>query len=189
MENEIWKNVKGYEGIYEISNMGRLKSHYTVGRKSHGDKSFEKIIKPAKCTNGYLEYHLCKKGKRKVVLAHRLVAEHFIDNPNNLPQVNHIDEDITNNCVENLEWVTPKQNANHGTRNERCANAQKIKVVQLDLEGNFIRLWNGFKDIERELNVGCENIIRVCKGKYKTSCGYIWKYYDDYLNMITLGEV
>lgn len=98
---EQWKKITNTN--YEISNFGRLMRN-------------NKIIKPVKCSNGYLEYFLWKDGKRSVYLAHRLVAKYFIPNPNNLPQINHKDENIQNNNINNLEWCTSKYNANYGSR-------------------------------------------------------------------------
>lgn len=166
---EIWKDIKDYEGLYQISNFGRLRKV----------KNKIQIIKPTKCTNGYLEYALWKNGKRKVFLAHRLVAEYFIDNTNNFPEINHIDENIENNIVSNLEWVTSKYNANYGTRNIKCreANRKNFKrVIQYDLENNIIKQFECINDAAKSVNGDCSFISRVCKGKQKTAYGYIWKF-------------
>lgn len=180
LEGEIWKEIDGYDGFYEISNFGRCKTHRAKEAR---------LLKPVKCTNGYLEYQLSKNGKRKCHLVHRLVAQAFIPNPENKKEVNHIDECITNNIVSNLEWVTPKENCNYGTRNIRVAEKISIKVVQLSLDGELIKVWNSLSEAERNLGADRSSIIRVCKGKQKTCIGYRWLYYEDYLNMVTLGEV
>ena len=178
---EIWKEVKDFEGIYEISNYGRLKSKDRYVSRGRNTIRFSKgkIIKPVICRNGYLEYQLRKDGKRKVFLAHRLVAETFISNPKNLPQINHLDENITNNNVTKLQWCTAQENANYGTRNKRAKisnrNQQKA-VLQLDLDGEYINEFECIGDASRAINGDISAIIRVCKGKNKTAYGYIWKY-------------
>lgn len=166
---ELWKDIKDYEDLYQISNLGRLRKI----------KNKIQIIKPIKCTNGYLEYALWKNGKRKVFLVHRLVAQYFIDNKNNLPEVNHIDENIENNSVINLEWITSKDNANYGTRNIKCreANRKNFKrVIQYDLENNIIKQFECISDAAKSVNGDSSFISRVCKGKQKTAYGYIWKF-------------
>lgn len=186
-EKEVWKDIEGYDGFYKISNLGRCKSHHALGSGKYTSEG--RILKPFKCTNGYLEYQFRKNGKRKCHLAHRLVAQAFILNPNNKPEVNHKDEDITNNTVTNLEWVTSKENVNYGTRNIRVGNKLSKKVVQLTTDGKLVKIHSGLQKAGEEMNVDCTGIIRVCKGKQKTSKGFKWMYYTDYLNKITLGEV
>ena len=125
---EIWKNIQGYEGLYQISNLGRVKSlHYNK----------EKILKPNKYGAGYYGVALSKNNKHKRYSIHRLVAIAFIPNPNNLPQVNHKDEDKTNNRVDNLEWCTNEYNMNYGTRNER-ANEKISETVRKKFENGYI---------------------------------------------------
>ena len=113
---EIWKDIKGYEGIYQVSNFGRIKSSYT-----------KRILKGGKNKAGYLLVGLYKQGVLSRKSIHRLVAEAFIPNPDNKPEVNHIDENKTNNMVSNLEWMTAKENINHGTRNERSNITRSIQ--------------------------------------------------------------
>lgn len=162
---EIWKDIEGYEG-YQISNMGNVKSLGNDKAKK------EKILKPAKHRCGYLKVNLCKQGKTKTHLIHRLVALHFIQNPNNLPFINHRDEDKTNNAVQNLEWVTPKQNINYGTRNQRVA--EKLSKQVLCVETN--KIYPSVNEVERQLGFSNGNIVNVCKGKFKTAYGFHWKY-------------
>lgn len=184
---EIWKEIKGYNGFYEISNLGNCKTHYAKGNGKY--IKVGRVIKPVKCTNGYLEYQLSYNGIRKCHLIHRLVAEAFIENPKNKPEVNHKDEDIMNNNVDNLEWVTSKENANYGTRNIRVAEKLGIAVAKLDEKYNLLHIYDSLAMAANEHNVDSSAIIRVCKGKQKTSIGYKWMYYNDYLDMITRREV
>ena len=159
---EIWKDIKNYEGLYQISNLGRVKSLW-YGR--------EKILIPVKLKNGYLRVILCKNGILKTYYVHRLVAEAFLDNPNNLPQVNHKDENKQNNNVENLEWCTNEYNINYGTRTERCSK----KVYQYTIDNILIKKWNSIAECERN---GFKHslIIYCCQGKRKTHKGFKWSY-------------
>ena len=170
MIKEIWKPIEGYPD-YEVSNMGRVKS-LKFGK--------EKILKGVKDKNGYLIVDLYKEGKQKHYLIHRLVASAFIDNPNNLPQVNHIDEDKTNNRVENLEYCDSSYNTNFGTRTERIVKANSIPILQFTKSGEFVKKWNNAKEVERDLEISSSNIYKCCKGKLKSIGGYEWGYADDY---------
>ena len=184
---EIWKDIEGYKGFYKISNMGNC---MTFRKKGSGKYiPFGRLLTPVTCTNGYLEYQLSMNGKRKCHMAHRLVAQAFIPNPENKPEVNHKDENIQNNCIDNLEWMTSKENANYGTRNKRVSEKISVAVVQLDINNNLIKIHNSLTKAGLEMGVGEECISRVCKGKQKLSKGYKWIYYTDYLDMITRGEV
>lgn len=121
MDKEVWKDVKGYEGLYQVSNLGRVRSldHIdTLGRHRK-----ERILAGGLGSEGYLTIILCRDGKHKTHIIHRLVAQAFLDNSDNLPQVNHKDEDKTNNVVSNLEWCTAAYNMNYGTRNKRARKA------------------------------------------------------------------
>lgn len=166
---EVWKDIKGYEGVYQISNFGRLKKYYKYTKQ-------EKIIKPMVCTNEYLVACLYKNAKQKKILIHRLVAESFIPNPDNLPCVNHKDETKTNNNVDNLEWCTYKYNANYGTVKERQRNTKCIAVSQYTINGEFIKTWRSGMEAERNLSILSECIGRCCKGKQQTAGGFVWKY-------------
>lgn len=176
---EIWRDIEGYEDFYQISSIGRIRSKdrylKTCGNGLRYAKG--KIIKPVVCTNGYCEVHLRKDKKREVRLLHRVVAKAFIPNPDSLPEVNHKDENIKNNSVENLEWCTSKYNANYGNRNKKMVeNMKKVSINQYDKDGNFIKTWDSIIVACRELGADASSIIRVCKGKQKTAVGYIWKY-------------
>jgi len=123
---EVWKNIKGYEGSYQVSNLGRVKSlERAVALKNGSERHLkERILKPSTNRYGYLQALLCNgSGKVKTLLVHRLVCEAFYENPENKPCVNHIDENRTNNVASNLEWCTVKENNNHGTHNARVAKA------------------------------------------------------------------
>ena len=169
---EIWKDVKDYEGLYQVSNWGRVKS-FKFGK--------ERILKQFTNNDGYLQVHLCKNGKLKTFLVHRLVAEAFLDNPNNLPQVNHKDENPQNNNVENLEFCSAKYNTNFGTRNKRISdkntNGKLSKpVLQFTLDGQFVKEWPSVRQAEREGGFNQSHITDCCKGKIKTHKNFIWKY-------------
>ena len=147
------KNIKGYEGLYGITSCGKVWSYKN-----------EKFLKPGVCTNGYLFVCLCKDGKVKSYRLHRLVAEAYLPNPGNLPDVDHIDNDKTHNYVNNLQWITHKEN---------CRKSNNKPILQFDLDGNFIREWECAADVGKEVN---GNICNCLKGKLKSAFGYIWKY-------------
>jgi hypothetical protein len=175
---EIWRDIEGYEGLYQVSNMGRVKSLERNVVKGKGGlyKIEEKILKSGKHSGGYLYVCLYNEGKIKYYTIHRLVANAFIPNPNNFPQVNHKDEDKTNNRVENLEWCDRKYNCNYGTHNERMAKSRSKPVLQFTKEGYFIKKWESAKEVERELGISNSNITACCKGKIKTAYGFVWMY-------------
>ena len=171
---EIWKDIKDYEGLYQVSNWGRVKS------LNYNGTGKQRLMTPVKTKKGYLLVHLSKNGESKTCRVHRLVAEAFLPNPNNLPQVNHIDENKENNRVDNLEWCTPKYNCNHGTHNEKVAkantNGKKSKIVlQLSLSGDIIREWPSTAECGRN-GFNFSNVAACCRGKIKSAYGYIWKY-------------
>lgn len=176
---EIWKPILETDGIYEISNLGNIRSIDRYAKVCGGGQRLVKgkIKKPVKCTNNYLELQASVHGKRKLFLVHRLVAQYFIPNPNNYPEVNHKDENPQNNSVDNLEWCTPKYNCNYGTRNQKCMEKVIKKAVnQYNLDGTFIRRFEMVVDAARQLDIDSSQIIRVCKKKNKTAGGYLWEY-------------
>lgn len=156
------KDVKGYEGLYAVTSCGKV--------WSYKNKMF---LKPGVRKKGYLYVNLWKDGGYKTKQIHRLVAEAYIPNPENLPQINHKDENKANNCLQNLEWCDNKYNANYGTRNERRSDKLKKTVIQYDLDGNFIKEWKSATDVGREVRFG---IYQCVNGKRKTAFGYIWRY-------------
>lgn len=178
---EVWRDVKDYEGLYQVSNLGRV-----IGLKSG------KIIKPS-LVNGYHRISLCKQNIVKNVLIHRLVAEAFVFNPDNKPYVDHINTNRTDNRVFNLHWVSKKENNNNpltkkkyseihiGSKNKQYGNIGKFNhrsksVLQYDLNDNFIKEWECCMDIQRELGVNHCNISNCCSGRIKSAGGYVWKY-------------
>lgn len=193
---EIWKPVKGYEELYEVSNKGRVKRLERDIICKNGVKRHikERILKSHKNSQGYLTVNLCDKQ----VLVHCLVAEAFIPNPENKPQVNHKDEDKTNNCVENLEWMTAKENCNYGTRNERVGKASgkarknhvalSKPVAQYTKDGVLIKVWPSAREAGRKLELSQGNISSAARGEYKTSGDFIWKYVEDSNQLNTLED-
>lgn len=172
MNNEVWKDIKDYEGHYQVSDKGRVKS--IKFRK-------EIIMKPERNKSGYLAIGLRKNGEHKLFKVHRLVAIAFIPNPDNLPQVNHKDENKENNSVENLEWCDSKYNINFGIHNQRISekltNGKRSKpVLQFTKDGEFIQEWKSGHDVERNLGYNQRNISSCCLGKIKSAYGYVWKY-------------
>lgn len=165
--DEIWHDIEGYKGLYQVSNKGRVKS-LKWGK--------ERILRPGINSSGYLLVKLCKNGVGLYKFIHRLVAQAFIPNPENKPQVNHKDENKLNNCVDNLEWSTAKENSNYGSRNERVGDSQSKPILQYSKSGEFIREWKGASEVERVLSINNGNINSCCKGRYKSSGGFIWKY-------------
>ena len=163
---EIWHDIEGYEGLYQISNKGLVKS-LKWGK--------ERILRPGIDGYGYMFVCLCNDNVMKYFKLHRLVAIAFIQNPDNKPQVNHKDENKLNNCVENLEWMTYIDNCNYGSRNKRLSR----KILQYSKSGEFIREWQGALEVERVLKIAQPNITQCCKGKRKSSGGFVWKYKEE----------
>lgn len=181
--NETWKDIRGYEGIYQISNLGRIKSlvrvknNYDINTISLVKVTIpEKIRKPQLSKDGYYRVGLTKNKKQTYFQVHRLVAEAFIPNPDELPQVNHKDENKLNNCVENLEWCTSKYNANYGTRNER--QRKKLYKPVRCIETGII--YESLMSASDATGVNIGNLSSVCNNRvgYKTTGGYHWEYVD-----------
>ena len=207
---EEWKAIKGYEGLYEVSNLGRVKSiSYT---NQYGTFDRVVILKGWIC-EGYPCVQLTRNNEKKTFKIHRLVAETFISNPDNLPEVDHINTIRDDNRVENLRWVTHKENMNNEltklnigksvtnenngmygklhseeTKNKMSEIAKKgkdnpksIKVVQLDKNTNeLIKIWDSINEAQRKEGYQARCICACCKGKRKTHKGYKWMYYEDY---------
>ena len=179
---EIWKDKKDYEGLYQVSNLGRAKSldRYIKGKGHSLHLKKGRILKPMKDNNGYLKVRLYNGEKSKTFNLHRLVAEAFIPNPNNLPEVNHKNEIKTDNRVENLEWCDRKYNMTYGNR----LNNVKKPVIQYTLDGEFVREWESAKQAEREGGFNQGSICMCCRGNSKYHKGFKWSYKkngEDYL--------
>ena len=170
MTKEIWRDIEGYEDLYQVSDQGRVKSLERKGRKS------ERILKPAFNGFGYLIVALCAGGKRKMYTVHRLVCKAFHDNPENKLDVNHINENKTDNRACNLEWSTRRENINHGTHNERSGKTRSKPVGQYTLDGELVKIWQSTKEVQRQAGFSQGNISRVACGKRKQAYGFIWKY-------------
>ena len=174
MNKEIWRDITGYEGYYQVSSEGRVKSLKRKGRKN------EYILRPVVTNCGYYQVGLRSGGKRKMFFVHRLVCEAFHENPDNKPQVNHVNEDKTDNRACNLEWSTRRENMNHGTRNSRAgkaiAKANSKQTGQYTLDMELIKVWPSAREAERKTGFDQSTISKVARGKYKQAYGYIWKY-------------
>lgn len=175
---EIWKNIKGYEGLYQVSSDGRVKSLERIIIKKDGRKFTvkERILKPIADRCGYQVVNLHTGGKQKKFAVHRLVCEAFCENPENKSEVNHINEDKTDNRACNLEWCTRRENVNHGTRNKRSGETQSKPVGQYTRSGELVKLWPSTIEAKRQAGFDCGQISRVANGKRKTHKGFIWKY-------------
>lgn len=179
---EIWKDIKGYEGFYQVSNLGNVKSlkrtWFSKDKKGNNKicSNNEKILKPSDNGCGYLVVNLSKNNKYKMFTVHKLVAVAFVLNDKKLKCINHKDENKKNNNCDNLEWCTHKYNNNYGDHNKKLSESKCFLIDQYDLEGNFIKTWLGMRNIERELGIKNQGICSCCKGKLKTSGGYVWKY-------------
>lgn len=167
---EIWKDIDP-KGIYKISNLGRVRT--TIRRGCTVE-----FLKPNLVKVGYYVVYLRWGGKVHCFSVHRLVAMAFIPNPNNYPEVNHKDEDKTNNRVDNLEWCTRLYNVRYGTGTERRADSSRRDVNQYDKQGNLIKCWHGVRKACAALGLDTSNIVQCCAGRAKTCGGFIWLYAD-----------
>jgi hypothetical protein len=176
-----WKDVVGYEGIYKVSRIGNVYSTYS-----------RRLLKPYIASDGYLRLNLCKNKKVKITMLHRIVAEAFIPNPNNLPVVNHIDGNKANPIADNLEWTTHSKNSAHAFAiglnhiSEKCRKAVSLiaaengakttskVVMQMDADGSVIKEFSSFREAARETNISRANILRACKSKDYSAGGFKW---------------
>ena len=178
---EIWKPIKGYEGIYEVSSYGRVRSLDRYIRKGNRPYCVKgRILKNMKGAYCYVNLHN-EDGTAKKHKVHRLVADVFVPNPCNLPQVNHKNENKMDNRAINLEWVTAQQNCNHGTRNQRMSEALKIQprckeVEQLTLDYQHVNTFPSIKGAARLTGIDHTCISLCCRGKTKSAGGYRWKF-------------
>lgn len=174
--------IKGYEGLYSISREGVVKFHNKVKGATGDNFVPEGILRQQKKRGGRLVAKLLKNGKAKYWQVHRLVALHFIPNPENKPQVNHIDGNPSNNHVTNLEWATPSENVNHAFRIGLMKGVkgkdrwQSKPVVMLDLQGNELEKFESISQASKKFGYHKGNIISCCKGRYEQCYGFKWAY-------------
>lgn len=161
MNKEVWKDIKGYEGYYQISNFGNVRNFKL------------KLMKPHKTYRGYLRIGLTKDMVQTKFSIHRLVAEAFIPNPENKEYVNHIDGNKEFNCVLNLEWATHMENEIHAMSNGLKGYKP---VIQYDLNLNYVNEFDSIIDAHLRTNTNKSGISECCNGKQKTAGGYIWKF-------------
>lgn len=183
--SEIWKDIKGYEGRYQVSSTGKVRAlnfYREMGRI--------KELKLIKNSTGYYVVNLYNKGKSSIKHVHRLVAESFLPNPQNKPVVDHINTIPTCNTVENLRWVTQGENVRNEISHKRRIAAVRAKfqgktgieankhkkVFQYSLNGKFIKEWGCMSDASRALNVDSGGMSRCCKGTQTQANGFIWRY-------------
>ena len=169
---EIYKDIEGYAGLYQISNHGNVKSL---------NKRKGRMLKNTKDHFGYLRVNLYKDFKYKIHKVHRLVAQAFIPNPNNLTEINHKDEDKTNNKVDNLEWCTPKYNVNFGTAIQRRVENRDYKALATKLCKQVLcvetgKIYPSTMEVQRQFGFNNSGVSAVCLGKCKTYKGYHWEY-------------
>ena len=175
---EVWKDIKGYEGIYKVSNLGRI---YSVHRYNRGRIFGDKIKKPLVDNRSRYTVSLNKNGKYRIFVLARLVAEAFVENPNPkiYTEVNHLDENPANNRAENLEWCTHKYNCNYGTRIKRIKEKQNIAVLQFTLDGTFVAEYDSMHNAAKDLKADAGHICDCCLGNRSYAYGYFWRYKDD----------
>lgn len=169
MEEE-WRDVVGYEGRYQVSNLGRVGS---LPNRWH--RKFV-MLKTEIDYDGYERVNLVIDKHRKRCSVHRLVAEAFISNPQNLPIINHKDENPMNNCVDNLEWCTQKYNLNYGNCRRKQSDSRSVPVSQFSIDGHFVRRWKSAKEASKALGVDASAVTGCAKGKRRTHGGYVWRY-------------
>lgn len=187
LKNEEWKVIPDFDNIYYVSNYGRIMRlrHFRISKRynKNGKLYTAKILKACKNGQGYINTQLRHLDSSfETFKVHRLVAQAFIPNPENKPQINHKDGNKQNNRIDNLEWCTNGENGKHAwenglrRKNIGVLNKFSIPINQYDLDGNLIKEWYCINDISRELGISHGLITATCQGKQKTSHGFIWKY-------------
>ena len=188
--NEVWKPINGYEGKYEVSSLGSVRSldRYQQRKDYRSGKQYQTFKKGSlimlhQGKNGYMRAKIFdKKGNHKMALVHRLVAAAFIPNPNNLPEVNHKDEVKTNNRLENLEWCSGSYNKTYNNLQSRRYDSgggrRKRAVEQLTMDGQFIARHDSITKAAKAVGTSVAHIWNVCDGRQKSSCGYRWRYVE-----------
>ena len=196
LPNEVWKDIPNYEGLYQVSNLGRVKSlgrekEFGIGRY----KREPKILTPIKDGRGYYIVNLRKNNRPKVMLIHRLVAQVFIPNPNKFRCIDHINTIKSDNRAENLRWCTHSMNMRNPITKNRLDNLRQTycnepwyvekqrraqqtnkSVAKLDVDGNVLEIYYSISEAARQNNTSVQAVSRCCNGTVKTSNGYIWKF-------------
>lgn len=194
---EIWKDVVGYEGLYMVSNYGRIKTVerdcFVSGKNHHTLHINERILPVSKFKNGYLNRTLSKNGITKTYKVHRLVARAFLGEPLERQVVNHKDHNRSNNRLDNLEYVTHKENIkdmwefSHNTKIRETAKRtikfaiekNKKKVNQYSKDGTYIKTWESITDASIHTKANISHISQCCNGQRKSSGGYVWRFTDE----------
>lgn len=178
---EYWRDVKGYEGFYQVSNVGRIRSLDRIVNSNHSNKRKSKgrILKATKDRYGYLYVVFCVRNKRKTEKVHRIVANSFIQNPQNKEQVNHLNEIKTDNRVQNLEWATASENNNYGIGQIRRVEKRNKPTIQYSLDGELLKKWRSASDAGRTLGIDISGICKCCRGTLESIKGYRWSYWKD----------
>lgn len=170
----MWKEIPGFEGLYEVSTDGLVRSMDRISPHGHHLKG--KVLKQMTHNKGYLQVSLCKDGVVHQMLVHRLVAQVFIPNPKGLDFINHKDEDKSNNFVGNLEWCTQHYNNTYNGKMEKLAELKQKPVVQMNLDGSEVARFKSAAHAARSLNFDKARINHCCRGEAKTHHGFTWKY-------------
>lgn len=180
---EIWKDIKGYEGLYQISNLGRVRSLDHEVLQKHKSGGYAKriyqgrIMTPSQNGVGRMQVMLSKNGKHKGLIVHRTVAEYFVPNPHGYNIVNHINANPRDNRAANLEWCTQSHNIQWAYDMGTKVSAMNRRVAQYDLDGNLIKVWDSITEATMVVpGTYRSTIANVCKGKYKQAGGYKWEY-------------
>lgn len=181
---EIWKDIEGYEGMYQVSSMGRVRSLDRVKPNSGGQIAKGSLKKFGDNGNGYKTVNLYKNNKSCMKYVHRLVASAFIPNPNKFPIINHKDEDKSNNRHDNLEWCTQKYNANYGTHTRRVkesyiANGNNRPIDVYDMSGRFIKTYDCSNEVCKELDIKRRALYLSCQGVTKSCKGYRFAFHGE----------
>lgn len=169
---EIWKDIPGYENLYQVSNNGRIKSigHYTRNNINGGTRLTKGIVlSPYIMPNGYYQVQLSKKGKKEKHYVHRLVALAFLNNEKNMSDVNHIDGNKSNNFVENLEWCSHRDNQIHMVKSRMTKKACPVLCLETR------EIYNSMSEAERETNIDRHSIKKSCESE-KSYRGYHWRF-------------
>ena len=185
--NEEFRDIKGYEGLYQISNYGRTKrlekKEMLKSKNQHITFCSYRIVKEKILANiyckGYCRVTLSKNNIKIIFQVHRLVALAFMSNPNNYSIINHKNEIKNDNRVDNLEWCTSKQNCNYGNRNKKISIKVQKKIAQFDNSNKIIKIWDSVSEASKYYKTTISNITHCLKMRNKSACGYIWRYIDE----------